>query len=293
VFGFVRGFKIHGIFLRFTGTPEVRSWNRRWLPPGLRNYLNRVFGFAIIYRGVYGTWSEAVAIAKGYDDAALLERVKQSALKVRQGEAAWEQDGVTFPGITYPFPLLACLERVGLANGGRLSVLDFGGSLGSTYFRCRAFLSDQKELRWSVVEQPHFVDCGRELFADEVLSFHTSLDECLRQESPNVVLLSAVLQYLERPYELLGRLIELPVEYLIIARTAWSFTEELLTVQIIPPSLYEASYPSWLFDGAKFMAFLEPHYELLAEFEGDDPPIYGDGKVGATFPGLFLRRKRA
>ena len=81
-------------------------------------------------------------------------------------DPAFERDGVVFDQPDYNFPLLACLLRVATESGNRLRVLDFGGSLGSTYFQCRPFLGGVSELRWTVVEQPQFVECGRREFED-------------------------------------------------------------------------------------------------------------------------------
>ena len=63
----------------------------------------------------------------------ILERVANSIQKVRRGEAAFERDGVAFPREDYRFPLLATLMYV-VARERRLTVLDFGGSLGSSFF---------------------------------------------------------------------------------------------------------------------------------------------------------------
>ena len=60
------------------------------------------------------------------------------------------------------------------ANGGRLEVVDFGGALGSTWWQHREELSALGLRRWVVVEQPQFIEAGRE-FAGEILGFAPTL----------------------------------------------------------------------------------------------------------------------
>jgi putative methyltransferase (TIGR04325 family) len=188
------------------------------------------------------------------------------------------------------FPMLHCIARVALARGGKVSVMDYGGAFGSSYRQCRAYLPELSSLKWNIVEQPLFVESGRQNFQTSDLQFDESIDSCLAKGTPDVVLLSSVLQYLRQPYELLDRIASLPIEYLVIDRHPCSLTDELITVQTVPPNLYPASYPSWLFDCNHVASSLGKHYELLVEWEGKDPPIYGKG-IGARFKGSFWRKR--
>lgn len=262
----------------------------RWLPQGLRDWLNYLIGRAIYYRGEFADWASARNAAKGYDEELLFDRLAHAARAVKAGAAAWEQDGVTRDQVPPDFPLFAALSRVALAKRGQLTVLDFGGALGSSYFQCREFLADVLELNWAIVEQAQLVEIGQKEIASDTLVFFPSIEAALAIRHPDVVLLSSVLQYLEEPWALLEKIIASNIPYLIIDRHPCTFTRELITVQVIPPSLYPASYPSWLFDCPRMLARLEEHYRLLATWDGKDPPIRGWGK-GATFKGYFLQRK--
>ena len=123
--------------------------------------------------------------------------------------------------------------RAAALNRGVLNVLDFGGALGSSYFQNRKFLVGLPRVSWNVVEQPHFVDAGRVYIQDETLRFYKDLDECLIQTSPNVIILSSVLQYIQNPFGLLQTLCSLGAETLIIDRTCYLKTGALsqITVQ--------------------------------------------------------------
>src|SRR5205823_2837625 len=101
---------------------------------------------------------------------------------------------------------LAALLRASVRKGS-LSVLDFGGALGSSYFQCRKFLSPLRHLRWSVVEQAAQVACGRADFSNDELVFYESVEACLKQETPDLLVLSSVLQYLPDPHKTLSELL--------------------------------------------------------------------------------------
>lgn len=93
----------------------------------------------VAYVGDYPDFAAARACSTGYESGAILERTRAALHKVLRGEAAYERDSATFAQLALPYPLLAVLLRVAARNSGRLSILDFGGSLGSTYFQCRGF----------------------------------------------------------------------------------------------------------------------------------------------------------
>jgi putative methyltransferase (TIGR04325 family) len=139
---------------------------------------------------------------------------------------------------------------------GRLSVLDFGGSLGSTYFQNCKFLNFIGDLSWNIVEQPHFVKTGMLYFQNEILHFYYDVVECVKKENPNVLILSSVLQYFEKPYDILDKLLSFNFPFVIIDRTLFQYKGyDRITIQRVPPRIYNASYPCWIFDYEKFLKF--------------------------------------
>jgi putative methyltransferase (TIGR04325 family) len=200
----------------------------------------------ITFAGDYSSWAEAERASVGYDSPIILERTFASLLKIKRGEAAYERDSVLFDTPQYTFPVLVALLRAALAGHGRLSVADVGGSLGSSYFQCRDLLRAADLVEWSVIEQPAYVRRGREHFEDLELRFYDTVEECLAQRQPGVLLLSGVLQYLADPYDSLQRLLAHQLPHVIIDRTAFLASgRDRLTVQSVPDSIYPASYPAW------------------------------------------------
>jgi len=259
------------------------------IPPFVLGYCQFIRKSGINFKGKYNLWNEAVKHATGYDTELILEKVKNASLQVKNGEAAYERDSVLFDKTEYSFPVLAALLRVAVANQGKLNVLDFGGSLGSSYYQCKSFLSGLDNLQWSIVEQPHFVDCGKELFTDETLKFYETIDECLTEQKPNVVLLSSVLQYIEKPYDLIKEISNTNIDYLLIDRTPCANSKEILTIQTVPPNIYQVSYPSWIFNEQQLNHTLEQSYSLLCEFDSLDGCIESNN-IKANYKGFFLKK---
>lgn len=246
---------------------------------------------AITFSGDYASWGAAERDSGGYAAPEILAKTRTALLKVKNGEAAYERDSVTFDAIEYEFPLLAGLLRAAAANGGGLCVLDFGGALGSSYFQCRSFLAVVRELRWNVVEQPAHVACGRSEFANDQLRFYASIEECLRVEKPNVLLLSGVIQYLPKPYEFLDDVLRHGFDYVMIDRTAFMRDgRERLTVEQVPEWIYKASYPAWFLSRKVFMEKFHARYDLLAEFDALDATQPEGGE--ADYKGFIFERKK-
>jgi putative methyltransferase (TIGR04325 family) len=240
--------------------------------------------------GDYSSWQDALAASSGYDSEIILEKTKAALLKVKNNEAAFERDSVLFDEIQYAWPVLAGLMWVAARSSGRLNVLDFGGSLGSTYFQNRAFLVGLCDVRWNIVEQAQHVEAGKRWFEDDRLKFYTSIEECLNETQPQVILLSSVLQYIPEPYSLLDKMSNLTCDYLIVDRTPfWNGPNERLCVQYVPAEIYAASYPSWIFSRQKFHQCLTEHWDVVAEF---DDPDWLPAPIEVTYRGLIAIRRK-
>jgi len=246
----------------------IRQRLRRWAPPALADAVRRLRRSGIRFTGDYADWHTAAAASTGYGADVIFERSRDAALKVKRGEAVFERDGVLFDHVQYSLPVMAALLRVALANGGRLSVLDFGGGFGSSFRQLRSFLSEpQPSLRWSIVDQPRIVEYGRREFADQGLCFYNSIAECMVHEQPEVALFSSVLQYLEAPYSLIDEIGAALLRHLIIDRTPCSaLGRDMLCIQQVPGAIYRASYPCWIFSRKRLLSALQGRYRLLAQF---------------------------
>jgi putative methyltransferase (TIGR04325 family) len=244
----------------------------------------------IVFSGNYDSWEAALRDSTGYDAPVIVEKTRAALLKVKNGAAAFERDSVLFDEPDYPFPIIAAMQRQALKSDGRLSVLDFGGSLGSSYFQCRSFFSTLKVLRWHVVEQAAHVACGRRDFASEELRFYETVEECLTGKSePNALLLSGVLPYLKAPYTELTKLLSLNIPTVIIDRTAFlPGDQDRLAVEQVPAAIYQASYPFWFLSETKFEQAIAKQYRTVSTFTPVDAPLLA--RAEGYFKGYILER---
>ena len=274
------------------GRMKLKQLVKDWLPPAAISLCQRLQGKGVAYSGDYASWQVALANSTGYDSDIILKKVSSALMKVKSGEAVFERDSVLFDKVEHSFPLLAGLLRVASENEGKLSVLDFGGSLGSTYFQCRDFLSVLPQLNWCIVEQEKFVGKGRDFFESDQLRFFYTMQESVDYIQPNVALLSSVLQYIQNPLDVIKSLISTDVQYIVIDRTPFSAlsNKNWLCVQHVPSEIYQASYPCWIFSEAWFKQCLLDQFEVITDFEGSDGNGHVDG-LPFQFKGMIWKRR--
>jgi putative methyltransferase (TIGR04325 family) len=238
------------------------------------------------WRGDYPDWNSARAAATGYDHKEILEKIQAAAIAVRDGKALWDRDSVLFYHEEYNLPLVASLMSVAAWNGGRLCVLDFGGGLGCTYVQHRVLLDALPFFSWNIVEQPHFVRCGRDGFAGDRPTFWNSMEECAAAVGrPDVILFSGVLQYLDEPYAALNTAAALASKAIIVDRTCFSENGERFTVEFAPQKIYAASYACRLLDKKRVLNALEPAAHVASWWNSAVDPV--------GFYGFFAFRKEA
>ncbi len=232
--------------------------------------------------GDYKTWDEAVARSVGYDSNLILNRVDEAMEYVLSNKAAYEKDGVLFKEPDFNWPVLSNILLA--ANQlKKLSVLDFGGALGSFYFQHQLFLS-QIDCVWNVVEQQNFVDLGKKKYEHTNLKFHYKSEDVFE---PNVLMIACVLQYLPNPYETLETILKRDFSYIILDRLALTNKDKTrLTIQKVSPKIYPASYPAWFLSETRIQSLLEKNYERVCKYECTDKP-----NIDGHFTGLVYKRK--
>ncbi len=234
------------------------SFLKKLIPPILPELIRKVRKVnGISFSDPFSNWSSAESNAQGYDDPEILKKVFDAAMLVKNGKGTFERDSVVFQEKSYDWPVLTALTWMAAKNNGQLKVLDFGGSLGSSFFQNLEFLKDLKGLRWGIVEQPHFVKCGKENFSNDILSFHSNVKELASHFMPDTILLASVIQYIENPFEVMSEICNLKPGLIIFDRTYFSDSEsDLIVNQINPDGIYQQSYPAWILSESKMLSFL-------------------------------------
>lgn len=241
--------------------------------------------------GNYSSWQEVEKQCGGYDDNLVFEKVKQATLKVKNGEAAFERDSVTFDKLEFDEKLVNFFRSVISEKNNTLNVLDFGGSLGSTYFQYRQLFDEAVALKWNVIEQRHFVEFGKKEIKNNELDFFYSIPECLLENKADVLILSSVLSYIKEPYALLIELMSLSITYIVIDRNLFFKDEDRLTKQIVPSSIYKASYPCWILSENKVLQLLGEKYTVIDELKPYNGLEVDLKDKKAYFKGVILKIK--
>ncbi len=211
---------------------------RPLIPLRLRHARRALFGWRW-FRGRYSTWPEAQANAMGYDHPAILDKVLRATLEVKAGRAGYERDSCLFPERVVEQGLIQALQGVAGDNDRRLRVIDFGGSLGSSYWQHRPELDAMSEVKWDVVEQAHFVDAGRRFVQNDRLRFFTSIDEAEQATSHQVLLASGAVQFLPDPHGFLDDIVGRRFPWLVLHNLPLHDGEpDYLMVEHVPPSIY-------------------------------------------------------
>ena len=109
----------------------------------------------------------------------------------------------------------------------------------------------------------------------------------MNNEHVDIVLLSSVLPYLEKPYDVLQEIVSFGVRHMVIDRTPFllSGNRDRLTVQKVPSSIYKASYPAWFFNKQKFMDFIQRQYRITAVYDNSEK-----ANIRSEFKGFILER---
>lgn len=261
----------------------VTLYNREDSTPFYRLYNERIP--AIQYLGDYKSWEDAAARCEGYDSLAIISKVTESIEKVQSGGAAWERDGCLFYEDKYAYKLCAAILRCAIQNKGRrVRVLDIGGSLGSTWFQNKKYLSDLSGLEYVVAEQDHFAAYGHDNLQDGTLKFIRSTDAWENMQRFDIVLMSASLQYIQQWEEILTRIRKANPRYVILDRLLVS-DRRRICVETVPEEIYLSSYPLVIFNRDEVADFFGNAYRII---ENDTSSVaeeawFTDGKAESRF----------
>ncbi|WP_156898704.1 methyltransferase, TIGR04325 family [Bradyrhizobium erythrophlei] len=271
--------------------PVLKRLARFLMPPGLPWLMHRIKHGNTGLVGAYPSWEEAKKHSCGYDEDQIVARIVNTTRAVVDSEEQlFDRDGVIFRAAMPPFPLLTFLLRSAIRSGDSLSVLDFGGALGSTYRQCQPFLKDIRSVRWHIVETPKLVVAGRE-FATENLRFFETIEPATLEMEPDIVLFSGVLQYLDDPFGILAKAVSLNPEFIVVDRNPFcSSARDLYTVQVVSDEIFPARLPFRAFSNEKFASVFGGDYLEIGQFETVDPEMFVRGE-SVRFLGKVWERR--
>jgi putative methyltransferase (TIGR04325 family) len=188
---------------------------------------------------------------------------------------------------------LAVVAAIISSRNNAVSVLDFGGAVGSGYVQLLGSLPKNAAIQYHVVDLPKMCAAGHQLFAgDPRITFHTclpSLDDAL-----DIVYASSVLQYVDDYGGLLRQLGSAQATFILLGQLAAGDIPTFATKQM---NLVEKILAYWFLNRDEVGDSLaEAGYELVYDGLGDqvyDQSNFPDThRIGRMRNMLFRRSDR-
>lgn len=245
---------------------SLRQTVADWVPKALYLKFKHMIGRTQFY-GRYSTWEEALAHSGKYADN----------IPVWKDIAKSESERA----ILRALPVAVGLLMPPLAH----RVLDFGGGLGHLYYEMSLLFDPQ----WRVIDLPPIVECGNANFAGGNLSFHTSIDDAVRDFPPDVVVASGVLQVLPNPYDTVNTLVGIGAGKIILHRTLVADKERIL-IQRRPKNLGGGRHPIRFLEESRLLECFKGYTPVLSHDCGHrDGNLYGEYKYMSY---IFVKSQR-
>ena len=272
---------------------SIKDFIRNIFPPILLQLLLSMRNNKMTYHEGFNSWKDAEQNATGYANKEILDKVDVATSQVVKGIAAFERDGVSFKNSELPYHFLFPLLSSAVKSGGLLTVLDYGGSLGSTYRLCRPLLSQMCHVNWIIIEQEGYVSLGKKKYENEELKFYKTINDIPDFIQPNILLFSSVLQFLPEPFSILRKINNFSkITDVLIDRTPFCDSESnKILIQRVPASIYRASYPINVLSYKLIVDHFKEDWDLIDERLSPEGIIKLNKNTSFEYKYLWFRRK--
>lgn len=221
----------------------------------------------IVWEGVYRSFAEAPAAGPGFDGPIWRERSIEAAREA--AERLQTQQPLDY-ALRQRNGVLPPLVAVTLAERERVSVLDFGGGLGTGFLVLAKAMPDTFDrIDYTIVDVDGIAAAGRQLFAGKKgPAFFSKLPDA---ESCDIVHAASVLQYVEDWRSLVGRLASYGARFLSLADMFIGEFETYVTLQ----NYYTSKIRHWFFNARELIGEIEKNGYKLALRTDCDAKILG------------------
>jgi putative methyltransferase (TIGR04325 family) len=229
-------------------------------------YTKYLYRYGSGWSGDYKSWQDAKKYCTGYDDPSITEKVLSSILETKDHADRYERDSSIIEG-TPDFAFNSLRWMKAFAKDQKINLIDFGGSLGSSFFQLKPFLDDYS-VSWNIVEQEHVSAMGESTLQNDELKFFSSIKNIPNACTISTFFSSSAIQYLQDPYKVLDDLNLGGFNYLIFDRlSVLEGEKDRLTIQVVQKNRYKAIYPCWFLSKEKFLNYLsELGFSLIDSF---------------------------
>lgn len=218
-------------------------------------YSKFLYRYGSGWSGNYESWQDAMKDCTGYDDPSITEKTLSSIVETKDQSDRYERDSSIIEGTPdFAFNSLRWIKS--FAKENKINLVDFGGSLGSSFFQLKPSL-DNYSVKWNVIEQEHVAAVGKSKLENEQLKFFSNFQNIPDASSISTFFSSSAIQYLQDPYKVLHDLNLGQFNYLIFDRlSVLESDKDRLTIQVVPKKRYKAIYPCWFLSKKKFLNYL-------------------------------------
>jgi len=251
-----------------------------------------------IWEGIYDSFDQCPGYGQGFnsDRWALQETARINKL------IQPAKDDKAIPSIvSYRTNLLPFLTATTAANSkeNKVTILDFGGGLGSTYISVTAACANQQTIDYHIVESKSICQAGEKCFKDDrQIHFYDHLPDEI--QDVDIVCLASSIQYVEDWKSLLKELMKYDPRYILIADLPGGDIPTYATSQ----NYYESKIPHWFFSVTEVIdTMLSMNLNLLfhssydGTYLGVEQPMPQDNfppeyQVGKSCNLLFSRKEK-
>ena len=224
---------------------------------GLRGILAPIIGFRVTKN-----WESAVSRSSGYQSPQTINTIEGSDPVIKKTTTQ-----LNFLGSRYlqvASAILSGLNPEKLKSETTIRVLDIGGGFGEYFFLLQQNLPNLK-FEWLILETPALRELAKSKHADSSgISWTDALNDS--SQTFDIVLLSGVIQYVEKPFELIETSMQ-KAPLLIFNRLPLSTNPHNL-VCIQRPGLLETkgSYPVHILSERLFMSYLLARGHIMSRW---------------------------
>lgn len=254
-------------------------------------YTKYLYRYGSGWSGDYKNWQDAMKHCTGYDDPSITEKALSSILETKDQSDRYERDSSIIEG-TPDFAFNSLRWMKSFAEGNKIDLVDFGGSLGSSFFQLKPFL-DNYSVKWNVIEQEHVAAVGKSKLENDQLKFFSNIQNIPDASSISTFFSSAAIQYLQDPYKVLHDLNLREFKYLIFDRLSVHESEkDRLTIQIVPKKRYKAIYPCWFLSKKKFLNyFIDLGFALIDSYSSLGGKVATKNIFNSKYMAFVLEKK--
>lgn len=195
------------------------------------------------FEGVYGHVSDVKATS--YDSQESLNEV----FEYTKEKFSWYQDKRALPTSSPLSPianLLPLLVSIIGEKKDKVSILDFGGGMGTSYIDCLCSLNSMNEnnIDYSVADLEKTIERGRKIFPINFnIDFYDHISSNFKQV--DIVYLGSVLQYIPEYKQLIRHLTELAPHYIFLANHFMGKAPTFATMQV---NMKRRRMADWVFE---------------------------------------------